>query len=124
MALFGSKKKTEAAPAKTKAVKKVASVNAGNLLKGDYSNVIVRPRITEKASLTAEKNVYVFEVTEQADKKMVTAAIKTIYNVIPRDVRFVRIPEKQVFVRGKKGVKAGGRKAYIVLNTGDKIEFV
>lgn len=125
MALFGSKKKTEKEVKAVKTVKKpVAPKNASGLLKGDYTGVIVRPHITEKASLIAEKNVYAFEVTKDADKKMVTAAIKAIYNVIPQDVRFVRMPGKAVFVRGKIGKQASRRKAYIALKAGDKIEFV
>ncbi len=91
-------------------------------LKAKYADVLIRPRITEKASFLTEKNVYTFEVAESADKAMVAAAVKAFYGVTALKVRMVNTPSKQVFVRGKKGTKAGARKAYVYLKKGDKIE--
>jgi large subunit ribosomal protein L23 len=90
----------------------------------DLASIIIRPRVTEKASAYAEKNVYAFEVETTATKKLVSAAVKELYNVTPVKVAVVRIPEKQVFVRGKIGTKKGGKKAYVYLKEGEKIEFV
>ena len=88
-------------------------------------NVLLRPRITEKAAIGADKNnVYVFEVTKNATKKSVTASVKISYKVIPVKVNIASIPDKAVFVRGKKGVKSGGKKAYVYLKKGDKIELL
>jgi ribosomal protein L23 len=36
----------------------------------------------------------------------------------------VNIPKKNVFVRGKWGTKGGGKKAYVYLKKGDKIESI
>jgi len=44
--------------------------------------------------------------------------------VKPEKVRVAAIPAKKVFVRGKKGVKSGGKKAYVYLKKGDKIELI
>ncbi len=89
------------------------------------NNVLVRPRVTEKAALQGEKlNVYAFEVTKIATKKSIIASIKEIYKVTPVRVHMVTIPKKRVFVRGKHGVKGGGKKAYIYLKKGDKIEAI
>ncbi len=90
----------------------------------DPATIIVRPRLTEKASFIAEKGMYTFEVSENATKSSVMKAVKAIYNVTPVKVNVVRIPSKQVFSRGKAGVKKGSRKAYVELKEGDKIEFV
>ena len=88
-------------------------------------SVLLRPRITEKAALGADKNgVYVFEVTEQATKKQIAASVKGAYKVTPIKVRTARIAPKAVFVRGKHGVKSGGKKAYVYLKKGDKIELL
>ena len=86
---------------------------------------MVRPRITEKAAIGADKsNVYVFEVTKEANKRSIAASVRTAYKVIPTKVNIVTIPAKKVFVRGKRGVKSGSKKAYVYLKKGDKIEII
>lgn len=88
-------------------------------------SVLLRPRITEKAAIGADKwNVYVFEVEKSATKKSISASIHGAYGVTPRQVRVAMIPAKKVFVRGRKGVKSGGKKAYVYLKKGDKIELM
>jgi len=87
-------------------------------------SVIVRPRITEKATFKAGENTYVFDISPDANKKKVSAAIQKIYSVVPRKISITRIPSKTTFVRGKKGVKSGGKKAYVYLKAGDKIEII
>ncbi len=89
------------------------------------NNVLLRPRITEKAALGADKsNVYIFEVTLDSTKKSISASVRDVYGVTPEKVRVAAIPAKQVFVRGKRGVKSGGKKAYVYLKKGDKIELM
>lgn len=88
-------------------------------------NVLLRPRITEKAALSADRNnVYVFEVDENATKPSIAASVRALYKVTPVKVRTTKIAPKAVFVRGKHGVKRGGRKAYVYLKKGDKIELL
>lgn len=87
-------------------------------------NVLLRPRITEKGALGADKGVYVFEVARDADKKSIKASVKAAYGVTPIRVSVATIPAKRVFIRGKKGVKSGGKKAYVYLKKGDKIELM
>lgn len=89
------------------------------------ASVLIRPRVTEKAALAGERqNVYAFEVSKDATKKSVSASIREVYKVTPLSVRLVSIPKKNVFVRGKRGVKGGGKKAYVYLKSGDKIEVI
>jgi large subunit ribosomal protein L23 len=89
------------------------------------ATVLLRPRVTEKAAIKANaSNVYVFEVTKDATKKSVTASVRDAYKVTPINVRLLAIPRKNVFVRGKEGVKGGGKKAYVYLKKGDKIETI
>jgi len=91
-------------------------------LKAKYADVLIRPRITEKATLVLESNVYTFEVASKATKGQVEEAIKVFYKVNPIKIRMTKNPEKKVFVKGKKGVKAGVKKAYVYLKKGDKLE--
>lgn len=92
--------------------------------KNSLSNVLIRPRITEKATLLAERgNTYVFEVHTDADKAVISKIIRSKYSVSPVHVRIVNTPAKKVFVRGKIGHKNAFKKAYITLKKGEKIEF-
>ncbi len=86
--------------------------------------IIKNPRITEKASFNAEQNVYTFDVTENANKAEIKKAIFTLYKVHPVKVNILRVQDKQVMSKGKKGVKSGGKKALVYLKKEDKIEFI
>lgn len=88
-------------------------------------NVLLRPRITEKAAVGADKNsTYVFEVATDATKASVAASVKATYKVTPVRVNITQIADKKVFIRGKRGVKRGGKKAYVQLKKGDKIDLI
>lgn len=94
----------------------------------DLSWVLKYPRITEKGAYVAEKNnSYTFDINKDATKSDVKKAIEAIYKVVPIKVSIAKIPIKKVQVRGKRGkigIKAGGKKAFVYLKKGDKIEFV
>lgn len=127
------KKEIESGVPKKQAVKK-SSKRKGEIRhktsSGGYvlelENVLVRPRITEKATFAAEHGVYVFEVASSANKYQIARAIERFYNVSPRKVNIVRIPEKRIRsrMRGRFGVVSSGKKAYVYLKEGDTIEIV
>ncbi len=85
-------------------------------------HTLIRPHITEKATLSGEKSVYVFEIHSQATKSAVAKAFREKYKFSPIKIRTVTIPAKNVFVRGKRGKKSGYKKAYIYLKSGTKLE--
>ncbi|PCI20861.1 50S ribosomal protein L23 [Candidatus Wolfebacteria bacterium] len=89
-----------------------------------YSFMISNPRITEKATVLGANSVYTFDIPKSVTKIDVKKAIQELYNVIPTKIRVAPVPSKNVFIRGKKGVKSGGKKAMVYLKKGDKIEFV
>jgi len=91
---------------------------------GERVNVLVRPHITGKAAILAEKGTYVFEVARTTNKIEIAKAIEALYKVVPVRVNIINLPNTRVFVRGKNGVKAGVRKALVTLKSGDKIEIV
>ena len=100
----------------------MADTKNTTIYKRDLSQVLKQARITEKASVLSESGVYVFEVADWANKKEITAAVKKFYGVSPVSINVAKIPSKKVFRRGHVGVKTGGKKAYIELKKGDKIE--
>ena len=87
-------------------------------------NIIKNPRITEKASFNAEQNVYTFDVTENANKTEIKKAVFALYKVKPVKVNILRVQDKQIMSKGKKGIKSGGKKALVYLKKEDKIEFI
>jgi len=116
---------------KPKAPKTVASRKGGVVIptagvdfSHDLASVIGRPRVTEKATMSAESGVYVFEVSKDSTKTKIAKAISSMYKVSPMKVRIVNLPAKKVFVRGKWGEKTSVKKAYVYLKKGDKIEII
>ena len=93
MALFAkTQKNTEQVEDK----KVVASVVKGKV-RGpiDIAAVLLRPRVTEKASFKAESGVYTFEVTQDATKRRISLAIQSLYKVTPVKINTVKIPKKK-----------------------------
>lgn len=120
MALFGKKenkevKKPEVADAPSAEMKMTGPLKRGTL---------IMPRITEKGAYMAEAGVYVFNVMKSANKHEIARAVKEAFGVMPRMVRVAPIMRKQRQTRGtnRKGKTVGGKKAYVYLKKGDKIE--
>lgn len=119
MALFSRKKKGEK---KADAVETAAPAATSNIA-ADVAGVLVKPRITEKATVATGMNVYVFDVVPTASKQQIKSAVERAYKVRPRMVRVVRIPTKSVrnMRTGQVGTKQGGKKAYVYLKQGETI---
>ncbi len=116
MALFSRTKKKEdtAAPAQAAAT---------SARKQDLSWVLVKPRITEKATDVSAVRAYVFNVSPKANKRQVAHAVQQVYKVTPRKVRMTAIKSKSIrnARTGKEGSTPSGKKAYVYLKEGDSI---
>lgn len=88
------------------------------------TNIIKNPRVTEKASFAFEQNVYTFDISASANKTEIKKAIFALYKVHPIKVNVLSIPKKKTMSKGIKGVRGGGRKAFVYLKKEDKIEFI
>lgn len=88
----------------------------------DYNDVILEPILSEKSTDLSEQNKYVFRVSIQANKHLVSKAIKEIFNVTPEKVNIMRVRGKQKRVRYQYGITPAWKKAIITLKEGDKIE--
>ncbi len=84
----------------------------------------LKPRVTEKSALLAERNVYVFDVPKEATKGAIAKAVSTIWKVHPTKVAIIRNAGKIKIARGKKGRTRDTKKAYVYLKKGEKIEIV
>lgn len=135
MALFSLKKDTEEkkkAPSEvvvvseTKSETNKVSAPTTTFSTKDISGVLLHPRVTEKATVLSERNIYTFDVAPRATSKDIVLALKKVYGVVPVKVNIVTIPSKKVRVRSKNtfGVKPGGKKAYVYLKKGEVIDTV
>ena len=88
------------------------------------TQIIKNPRVTEKGSNALEHNVYTFDTTKSATKAEIKKAIFALYKVHPVKVNVLAVPRKSVMLRGRAGERGGGRKAFVYLKAGDKIEFM
>ena len=110
-----------------KATKELATTSAPAVSSGIVSNIagaILRPRLTEKSGILSQMGVYTFEIAQNANKNAVSKAVSALYKVTPIKIAILNLPSKRVFVRGKRGVVSGIRKAVVTLKKGDKIDFV
>ena len=99
---------------KEKVEKKDIATLSGGLIEG--------ARVTEKATLLSTKSIFALNVSKNATKSELQKAIKTIYKVTPQKISISNTPTKNIFYRGRPGVKGGGKKAYVYLNKGEKLE--
>ena len=123
MAIFGTKKKTADKKA-PKAAKTSVPAVVSTTSTSSVASVILRPRITEKSGMLSQSGVYTFEVAKNANKNTIALAVKALYKVTPVRVAIINSPAKNVFVRGRRGVVSGVKKAVVTLKKGDKIDFV
>jgi ribosomal protein L23 len=84
--------------------------------------IILRPHITEKASVQSNVNAYTFVVDSSATKLSLLNEIKNDHKVTPVKINITNLPAKRVFIRGNKGVTAPLKKAVVFLKKGDTIK--
>lgn len=107
----------------TKKVTPKAVASGAPVLHGGNAHILQHARITEKATVNSMNSVYVFNVAISATKRDIIRTVKSLYNVTPRQVAITTVPSKNVRNRrtGKRGVKTGGKKAYVYLKKGETI---
>jgi len=123
MGLFGTKKSD--APADVVVAEKNVSVPQKPMTHS-VASALIKPRITEKAALMLEKNVYTFEIKKGATKYDVRDAVVALYKVTPTQIRIVnQAPRRHMSkMRGREMLTSGMRKAYVYLKKGDRIDLV
>ncbi len=89
----------------------------------DYTQILLRPVVTEKATALRDANQVAFFVHPDANKIEIKKAVEKAFKVKVVDVNVVtrKASEK---VRNRRVVHVPGwRKAYVTLAAGEKIEF-
>lgn len=87
--------------------------------------VILSPHVSEKATIAADKkNEYVFQVADFASKPEIKDAIEFLFNTKVKLVRIVNVRPKQKLFRGVEGKRKGWKKAYVTLQSNQKLDIV
>jgi large subunit ribosomal protein L23 len=87
----------------------------------DLPDLIVRPIVTEKATVLLEQNKYVFDVVIKATKPEIKAAIESLFGVEVTKVNTHRPPRKKRRVGKFMGYKPHYKRAIVTLKQGDTI---
>jgi large subunit ribosomal protein L23 len=87
----------------------------------NLADLVLRPIVTEKATLLLEQNKYVFEVILKATKPEIKAAIESLFEVKVTSVNTIRPPRKKRRVGKFVGYKPQYKRAIITLRVGDSI---
>ena len=100
----------------SKAPKIAASV------KPEHYDVIVKPVITEKATMASESGAVVFRVANDATKPQIKEAVEVLFGVKVKAVNTTITKGKQKKFRGRPGVRSDVKKAYVTLEEGNTID--
>ena len=85
-------------------------------------DTITSPRITEKATSLSEQNKIVFKVHDGASKRSIKKSVEKIFKVNVIKVNTINQKGKTKFVRGKKAIRSGYKKAIVTLKKGQSID--
>jgi large subunit ribosomal protein L23 len=90
----------------------------------NFTDVLKKPLITEKATLLKESaNAVTFAVDPRANKKQIQEAVEKLFKVKVVEVKTMNVSGKTK-TRGRViGRRPSWKKALVVLKPGDKIEF-
>lgn len=90
----------------------------------DPYEILVKPVITEKATLLQERAEpqYTFQVAVDANKAEIKKAVETAFRVRVKNVNTVRMKGKLKRVRIQPGRRPNWKKAVVTLYKGEQIE--
>jgi large subunit ribosomal protein L23 len=88
------------------------------------ANIIVSPRISEKATMRADlENQHVFSVLKDATKPEVKKAIELMFDVKVKSVRLMNVQGKLTRIGRTFGKRKDWKKAYVRLQEGFDINY-
>lgn len=90
----------------------------------DLVDLVIRPLVTEKATMLMEKNQYTFDVKPKATKPEIKAAIEYIFNVKVKSVNTIIPPRKKKRMGRFVGFKPRYKKAVVTLSEEDSLQSV
>ncbi|OYX43497.1 MAG: 50S ribosomal protein L23 [Rhodobacterales bacterium 32-67-9] len=91
-------------------------------VKSEHYDVIVKPIITEKATMASEAGAVVFQVAKTATKPQIKEAVEAVFGVKVKAVNTTITKGKTKRFRGQPGVRSDVKKAYVTLEEGNTID--
>ena len=88
----------------------------------NYLDTILRPIITEKATILSEQNKTVFKVHKKANKKNIKKNIEKLFKVNVIKVNIINLKSKIKLKQGRPSKKSGYKKAIVTLKKGQSID--
>tara|TARA_A100001011_G_C14002829_1_gene712154 strand:- start:215 stop:499 length:285 start_codon:yes stop_codon:yes gene_type:complete len=85
-------------------------------------NLIKKPVITEKSTTNAQFNKYVFEVRNDANKKIVKETIEEIYKVKVEKLNSLNVKSKPKVFKGQRGSRSELKRIIVTLKEGSNID--
>ena len=85
-------------------------------------DVIRRPLVTEKSTMASEHNQVAFQVSMDASKPEIKAAVEGLFKVKVKAVNTSRQKGKVKRFRGHLGKRPDTKKAYVTLEAGHSID--
>lgn len=90
----------------------------------DLADLVLKPIVTEKATMLMEQNKYVFDVALQATKPEIKAAIEGLFSVKVTKVNTLRPPRKKKRVGKFIGYKPLYKRAIVTLAAEDSLQSI
>ena len=87
-----------------------------------YLDTITSPNITEKSTAMSDFNKVVFKVNKKANKHSIKKTIEKVFKVNVIKINTINQKGKTKFVKNKKTVKPGYKKAIVTLKKGQSID--
>jgi large subunit ribosomal protein L23 len=87
-----------------------------------HYDLIKKPIITEKATMTSENGGVVFQVAMDATKPQIKEAVEAIFSVKVKAVNTTITKGKHKKFRGRNGERSDKKKAYVMLEEGSSID--
>lgn len=126
MGIFSNDKKEEVKEVEKTSEQKVETAPELNFdgLKdtGDAYEVLVKPIISEKASLLAGQGKYTFEVAWTCNRSMVKNAIFKVYGIKPKAVNIITMKGKAIQFKRVTGKRNDWKKAIVTMPEGKSLE--
>jgi large subunit ribosomal protein L23 len=113
----------KAAKAADEAPKEVKATVAGARA-ADFSGLLLKPHVSEKAAVKADKGIYVFDVPVSANKVEIRKAVEAIYGVHVVAVRTQRGIGKIVRRGRTVGRRNAWKKALVELKHGQTLTLI
>lgn len=87
-----------------------------------FEDVLIKPVLSEKATVLREQNKYTFIVASSATKFQIKEAVRKLFNVKVADCTTMNVQGKMKRLRGRPGRTASYKKAIVKLEPGESIK--